>query len=161
MLSFCGQERCLLDGSGRIRLAQHFIDDFSCRCDGEIVMHGLPEGAIALYPEAVYAEMRRRELEAVGELASSFTARRSLRRFGALTIPERITRQGRVTLPVPFREFAGLEPGSECCVIGVEVGVEIWAVARYEAEMAAIQEHLKQRSEQEMLADLHRFEEVK
>ena len=159
MLSFCGQERCLVDGSGRIRLAQHFVDDFTGRCDGEVVMHGLPEGAIALYPEDVYDEMRRRELEAVGEIASSFAARRSLRRFGALTVPERITRQGRITLLPPFREFAGLVPGDECCVIGVEIGVEIWSIDRYEKEMAAIQEHLRRRGEQEMLADLHRFTE--
>ena len=131
MLSFCGQDRCLVDGNGRIRLSQHFVDDFLRRCSGEVVMHGLPEGAIALYPEEVYAEMRKRELEAVGEIASSFVVRRSLRRFGALTQPETISRQGRVTLPVQFREFAGLAPGGEACVIGVEVGEEIWSVERY------------------------------
>ena len=80
--------------------------------------------------------------------------RRSLRRFGALTQPETISRQGRITLPVQFREFAGLAPGREACVIGVEVGVEIWSVERYLAEMAAIDEHLQKKRQQEMLADL-------
>ena len=150
MLAFCGQDRCLVDSNGRIRLAQHFVDDFLRRCSGEVVMHGLPEGAIALYPEEVYAEMRRQELQAVGEIASSFVMRRSLRRFGALTQPETISRQGRITLPVQFREFAGLAPGREACVIGVEVGVEIWSVERYLAEMAAIDEHLQKKRQQEI-----------
>ena len=44
-------------------------------------------------------------------------------------------------------------------MIGVEIGVEIWSIDRYEKEMAAIQEHLRRRGEQEMLADLHRFTE--
>ena len=154
MLAFCGQDRCLVDSNGRIRLAQHFVDDFLRRCSGEGVMHGPPEGAIALYTAEVYAEMRRQELQAVGEIASSFVMRRSLRRFGALTQPETISRQGRITLPVQFREFAGLAPGREACVIGVEVGVEIWSVERYLAEMAAIDEHLQKKRQQEMLADL-------
>ena len=111
MLIFCGQEHCLIDSNGRLKLPQRFIDDFTLRCGGEVVMHGLPEGAVALYPEEVYREMREREVEAVDSSGSSFAARRSLRRFGALTCPDTITRQGRITLPAAFREHAGLEPG--------------------------------------------------
>ncbi len=155
MLAFCGQDRCLVDGNGRIRLTQRFVDDFLRRCNGEIVMHGLPEGAVALYPEEVYQEMRQRETAALDAVGSSFLTRRSLRRFGALTQPETISRQGRITLPHAFREFAGLEPGTETCIIGVEVGVEIWSAARYAAEMKAIQEHLEKKREQELSADLN------
>ncbi len=154
MLIFCGQEHCLVDSNGRLKLPQRFIDDFTLRCGGEVVMHGLPEGAVALYPEDVYREMREREVGAVDSIGSSFAARRSLRRFGALTCPDTITRQGRITLPAAFREHAGLEPGCEACVVGVEIGVEIWSAERFAAEMAAINEHLRQKREREMLADL-------
>ncbi len=157
MLRFCGQERCVIDGNGRIRLTPHFVDDFTQRCNGEIVMHGLPEGAIALYPEEVFEAMRRKELEAIDQVGSSFNVRRSLRRFGALTRPETITRQGRITLPAPFLEFAGLTPGCEICLIGVEIGVEIWTLERYRDEMNAIQLHLQQKREQELKADLFDF----
>lgn len=156
MLAFCGQDRCLMDSNGRIKLAQHFIDDFITRCGGEFVMHGLPEKAIALYPEDVYAAMRKQELEAIELAASSFVARRSMRRFGALTRPDRLTRQGRVTVPAPFREFAELAPGAEVCVIGVEIGIEIWNPARYLSEMTEIQEHLQAKSHREMADDLAR-----
>ena len=77
MLIFCGQEHCLIDSNGRLKLPQRFIDDFTLRCGGEVVMHGLPEGAVALYPEEVYREMREREVEAVDSIGSSFAARRS------------------------------------------------------------------------------------
>ena len=154
MLAFCGQERCLLDSNSRLRLTPHFVEDFTRRCNGEIVMLGLPEGAIALYPEDVYTEIRRRELGSLEIIGSSFAARRSLRRFGALTQPDTITRQGRVTSPAGFREFAGIEINKEVYVVGTEIGVEIWAPDRFDAEMKAIQEHLMKKREQEMLADL-------
>ena len=143
-----------MDGNGRIKLGQHWLDDFATACDGKIVLHCLPEGAVALYPEAVYAEMRRRELAEVERVAASFVARRSMRRFGALTVAEPISRQGRVTIPPAIREYAALVPGTEVCVIGVEVGVEIWNAERYQAEMSTIQSHLLQKGVQEMTADL-------
>ena len=103
MLIFCGQEHCLIDSNGRLKLPQRFIDDFTLRCGGEVVMHGLPEGAVALYPEEVYREMREREVEAVDSIGSSFAARRSLRRFGALACPAPLTRQGSITHPAAVR----------------------------------------------------------
>ena len=155
MLAFCGQEKCLIDINGRIRLTQRWVDDFLRRCNGEVVMHGLPEGAVALYPEDVYRDMRAREIGNLEQLGASFTLRRSLRRFGALTRVDTITRQGRVTLPAPFREHAGITAGSEVCVIGVEVGVEIWDAARFADEMRAINRHLAERREVEMARELN------
>ncbi len=154
MLVFCGQERCILDGNGRLKLPQRFVDDFIARCGGEVVLHGLAEGALALYPEDVYAEMRRHEQSILEKAASSFVIRQSMRRFGALAAPDTITRQGRITLPGLFREYADLEPGCELCVIGVEIGVEIWSVARYRAEFEAIRSHLATKRERELAADL-------
>ncbi len=118
-------------------------------------MHGLPEGALALYPEEVYQEMRERETSEFDRIGSSFTARRSIRRFGALSYPDKITRQGRITLPVAFREHAGLKPGDEACVVGVEIGVEIWSVERFAQEMNDIQELQMQMRKQEIIAELH------
>lgn len=136
MLEFCGEERCLVDGNGRIRLNQRHVDDFLRRCNGEVVMYVLPEGAVALYPEETYREMRSREIADTDNVGTSFAVRRSLRRFGSLTSPAVITRQGRVTLPERFRRMTGLFPGVEACVVGVEIGVEIWTAERFDAEMA-------------------------
>ena len=112
-------------------------------------MHGLPEGALALYPEEVYREMRARELGDLDAVGASFIARRSLRRFGALTRTDRLTPQGRVLIPEAFREYAGLVAGAEVCVVGVEIGLEIWSPERFAAEMKAAAAAMKRRAEQE------------
>lgn len=156
MLAFCGQERCLLDGSGRLKLAPRWIEDFLARGNGEVVIHGLPEGALALYPMEIYSGMRREALAQLDRAASSFAARRSMRRFGALTAETVITRQGRITVPPAFRDYAALEPGTEIHVIGVEIGIELWNTGRYRAEMDEIQSHYLARGANEMSAELIR-----
>jgi DNA-binding transcriptional regulator/RsmH inhibitor MraZ len=40
-----------------------------------------------------------------------------------------------VTLPERFRKLTGLQPGVEACVVGVEIGVEIWTAEKFDAEM--------------------------
>lgn len=135
MLEFCGEERCRIDANGRIRLTQRWVDDFLRKCNGEVVMYVLPEGAVALYPEETYREMRAREISDADNVGASFAARRSLRRYGSLTMSAVLTRQGRVTLPERFRKLTGLQPGVEACVVGVEIGVEIWTSEKFDAEM--------------------------
>ena len=102
------------------------------------MLFGLPEGAVAVYPEDVYEEMRRRELGDLDAVGASFTARRSLRRFGSMACPSEIKCQGRLTLPEILQRHAGLEPGKSARIIGVEIGVEIWSAERFEAEMSDI-----------------------
>ena len=152
MLEFCGEDRCLVDGNGRIRLSQRFVDDFLRKCNGEVVMYVLPEGAVALYPEETYREMRSREIADTDNVGTSFAVRRSLRRFGSLTAPAVITRQGRVTLPERFRQMTGLLPGTEACVVGVEIGVELWLAERFDAEMAETGIQLEKQRELEYSA---------
>ena len=149
MLEFCGEDRCLVDGNGRVRLNQRLVEDFLRKCNGEVVMYVLPEGAVALYPEETYREMRAREISDTDNVGASFAARRSLRRFGSLTSPAVITRQGRVTLPERFRKMTGLQPGVEACVVGVEIGVEIWTSERFDAEMAETVIQLEKQREME------------
>ncbi|MBR7120589.1 MAG: hypothetical protein IKC77_10355 [Lentisphaeria bacterium] len=139
MLPFSGCEHCLIDSNGRLRLCQRFVDDFLARCDGDIVIYGLPEGALALYPEAVFKEMRERELGNIDRIGASYAARRSLRRFGSLSAPEHISRQGRITIPEHLRDFAHLPPGAAAAVVGVEIGVEIWSEELLKKEMASIE----------------------
>jgi DNA-binding transcriptional regulator/RsmH inhibitor MraZ len=149
MLAFCGYDKCILESNGRLRLNHRWAEAFLKRCNGEIVIHGLPEGAIAIYPQDIYEAMRARELGDMDSVAASFAARRSLRRFGALTASEKISAQGRVMISEFFREFADLTPGKEICVVGVEIGVEIWSAERFAAEMEETSRIMKKRSEKE------------
>ena len=154
MLQFCGQDNCLVDANGRIKFSPRVIDDFTTECEGNIVIHCLPEGAIAIYPEATYLEMRQAETAAASKTASSLLLRRSMRRFGALSKSETISRQGRITLPPAYRQYAAIQSGSEVIVVGTEIGVEIWNATRWNEELEKMNEHVTLKGEQEMNADL-------
>jgi len=155
MLAFCGQDRILIDANGRLKLPPKVIEDFLSDGNGEVVFSCLPEGAVALYPEAVYREMRRREPGEIREAGMSMLKRRDFRRFGAWSASAEITRQGRLTLPVGFREPCELMPGTNAIVIGVEIGVEIWNYQRWLKELDVIRSHEVNVGEMEMLRDLN------
>ena len=154
MLRFCGQEKCSIDANGRVKLCPRFIEDFLQHSGGNVVLHCLPEGAIAVYPEEVYSQMRSGVGQAAEKAGLSLVQRRVLRSFGALSQPDQITRQGRLTVPPAYRGNAGLQPGTEIYLVGVEIGIEIWNAARWEQELQDINTHLLQKGEVEMAADL-------
>ena len=154
MLSFCGQYKGSIDSNGRVKLSPKTITDFKNRCSGEVVMHCLPEGGLAVYPEDVYISMRSAEQNPAEKAGNSMLFRRNLRRFGALSSSERLSAQGRLTIPSGFRKQLDLEPGNEIYIVGVEIGVEIWSAARWESELAKINSHASEKGEMEMEADL-------
>ena len=155
MLPFCGLDNCLVDANGRVRLTQRVVEDFLREGASEIVMHGLPEGCIALYPESVWKRMRAPALNSPEQLGSSFAMRSSMRRFGALTSCETISRQGRITIPELLRRHAKLESGSEAVVVGVEIGVEIWEAGRFQQEMDAARQREELKREREFDRELN------
>ncbi|MBN1864152.1 MAG: hypothetical protein JW808_04565 [Victivallales bacterium] len=125
------------------------------KCNGEVVLHCLPEGALAIYPEDIYLEMRRAESRPAEKAGSSMVFRRTLRRFGSLSSAEKVSQQGRVTIPVGYRNMLGLNPGSEVVVVGAEIGVEIWNASRWDEELKRIETHMVEKGEKEMAADLN------
>ncbi len=157
MLPFCGQDKCVIDANGRIKLSPRLIADFAGQCDGDIVLYCLPEGAVAIYPEAVFTGMRQSAAASLPEIGASLVRRRELRRFGAMSQPDQITQQGRITVPVGFREYAALQPGTEVYVVGIEIGAEIWNAERWRREMETVNGHLEQKGVEEMSADLQKF----
>ena len=158
MLAFCGQDRILIDANGRFKLPVHLIEDFLSDGNGDVVFYCLPEGALAIYPEKVYAEMRRRDADDIRKAGMSMLKRRDLRRFGAWSASAKITPQGRLTLPNEFRQSTMLEPGTEAIIVGVEIGVELWNIERYEAEQKQIIAHELERGRLEMASDLNRLD---
>ena len=154
MLAFCGQDRILIDANGRFKLPPRLIEDFLADGNGDVVFYCLPEGALAIYPERVYAEMRRRDADDIRKAGMSMLKRRDLRRFGAWSASAKITPQGRLTLPNEFRESAALATGSEAIIIGVEIGVELWNLKRWQSELELIDNHEIDRGDLEMARDL-------
>ena len=154
MLAFCGQDKCSIDSSGRIKLSQRAMADFSEESQGHVVLRCLPEGALALYPENIYLRMRQGEPDPAEKAASSLLFRRTLRHFGALSQPDEISAQGRITLPPAYREHAEITPGTEVVVVGIEIGLEIWSTERWAEVLRKVNEHMLQKGEREMAADL-------
>lgn len=158
MLTFCGQDKILIDANGRFKLPPRLISDFLADGNGDVVFYALPEGALAIYPESIYAEMRRRNAADIQAAGMSMLKRRTLRKFGAWSASATITQQGRLTLPTEFRQAAMLEPGTEAVIVGVEIGVEIWNLRRWQEELKLINEHEMDRGDLELAQDL-KFEE--
>ena len=153
MPAFCGTDRCQMDANGRVKLSPRVLDDFA-RDGNEVVLHCLPEGAVAVYPEKVYDAMRGAKTDAAERAARSLVFRRELRRFGAWSMPQRISTQGRVTIPPEYRDFAGLTAAGGIVVVGVEIGIEIWDRVRWQEEQKNFMEHAREKGEREMADDL-------
>ena len=150
MLAFCGQDRVLIDANGRIKLPPRLIEDFKAHGGTDLVLYCLPEGAVALYPENVFHEMRDRAAEALRAAGESILKRRDFRRFGAWSCGAAITGQGRLTIPEAFRAPAQLQPGTEAVIAGVEIGAEIWNFNRWQNELELMQQHELARGDMEM-----------
>lgn len=158
-MAFCGQDRCTVDANGRVKLSPRFLMDFGQ--DGEgVVLHCLPEGALAVYPASTWREMRCAETGAEASAARSVVQRRELRRFGALSQVDAITRQGRLTVPAQFREITGLHPSTEAVLVGTEIGVEVWNAERWDEEFKKLLAHEREKAERQMQADLARSGEA-
>jgi len=154
MILFCGQDFTTIDMNSRIKFSPKVLKDFLQECDWNIVLHCLPEGALAVYPESVYIKMRQRDSESEIKAGESMLFRRKLRRFGALSSFEKISKQGRITIPQGFRVMTSLTPGSNAVVVGVEIGVEIWNANIWEKELHMIQKHSSEKGAIEMEMDL-------
>ena len=154
MLVFCGHDRALIDANGRIKFSPRVVADFKKSDDFEVVLHCLPEGALAVYPEKIYLQMRKNQKGIVEKASESLVFRRMIRRFGALSRSGKISAQGRITIPAAYREYADLYPGKDVVVVGCEIGVEIWSQERWAEELDRINEHVREKGEREMSADL-------
>ena len=98
--------------------------------------------------------MRGAEEKPVERASNSLLFRRSLRRFGAMSQPQVISKQGRLTLPPAYRDYADLQSGTDTVVVGVEIGVEIWNAQRWAEELKVINGHMSDKGELEMAEDL-------
>ena len=154
MNRFLGQEKASIDSSGRLKLPSVYYSLFDEGGVGELILYCLPEGAVGIYPIETWKEIRELE-EAQKKLAAhSFVHRRQMRQFGAMSQQVSLSKQGRITIPALFREFASIDNSEPIILAGVEIGLEIWNADRWKAEMLDIQNHYNTKASQEMNLDL-------
>jgi len=138
---FMGEHRHAVDDKGRLFIPARFRDGLGPRF---VVTRGLDRCVFA-YAPGVWERMQTR-LE--GLPFTQANARAFTRYFLSGAAEVEPDRQGRILLPQPLREYAGLEKDS--VVIGVGDRVEIWAenlwteyVANTSSQAEEVAEHLE------------------
>jgi MraZ protein len=126
---FLGTHTPRLDDKGRLFLPARFR---AALAEGLVVTTG-QEGCLYVFPTAEFHRISALMQSAPG---SSKHVRDVVRVFRASAHPDVPDRQGRVTIPVALRTYAGLD--KDCTVIGNGSRLEVWdstAWATYLAEV--------------------------
>ena len=124
---FLGTHHPRLDDKGRLFLPAKFREELA---EGVVVTKG-QERCLFVFPVAEFA----RVTDALSQAPVTARAVRDYSRvFFASASDEVPDKQGRVTIPAPLRQYAGLE--KECVVIGANTRVEIWDTASWDAYLA-------------------------
>ena len=124
---FLGTHHPRLDDKGRLFLPARFRDDLA----GGLVITKGQERCLYVFTTEEFAR-RASAIEAAPLTAKA--ARDYSRVFFASASDGVPDKQGRITVPPPLRQYAGLE--RDCTVIGANTRVEVWDSAAWTAYSA-------------------------
>lgn len=125
---FLGTHSPKLDDKGRLVLPAKFRDELAA---GVVLTKG-QDRSLVIWPAAEFASYADRVREASRSDARARAYSRVLFSGAADEVPDK---QGRVTVPAPLREYAGLE--RDCVVVGNHATVELWEPTAWERYLAA------------------------
>jgi MraZ protein len=121
---FLGTHHNRLDEKGRLFLPAKFRDELA----GGLVITKGQERCLYVFPAAEFARL-------TGALREVPVTGKAVRDFGrvlfASASDETPDKQGRITVPTPLRDYAGLN--RDCAVIGANTRVEVWDAAAWDA----------------------------
>jgi MraZ protein len=124
---FLGTHHPRLDDKGRLFLPAKFREELA---EGVVVTKG-QERCLFVFPVAEFT----RVTQALSQAPVTQRAVRDYSRvFFASASDEVPDKQGRITIPPPLRQYAGLS--KECVVIGANSRVEIWDTTSWETYLA-------------------------
>jgi MraZ protein len=128
---FLGEFEYKVDDKGRVPVPPKFRRDLK---EGLVLTAG-PERCIVAYSLAEWKKL-------TATLTTSSLPRSKSRRLNralfATAFSLNVDGQGRVALPVPLREYSGID--EEVIIAGVNTYLELWDKAQWEAEKMASQE---------------------
>ncbi|MGH8970918.1 MAG: division/cell wall cluster transcriptional repressor MraZ [Actinomycetes bacterium] len=124
---FLGTHQPRLDDKGRFFLPARFRDDLA---GGLVVTRG-QERCLYIFPVAEFSRLYEQMRQAP---VTSKAARDYLRVFLSGASSETPDKQGRVTVPAPLRDYAGLT--RDCVVIGAGARLEVWDAQAWETYLA-------------------------
>ena len=117
-----------LDEKGRLFLPAKFRDELA---EGLVITKG-QERCLSVYPMTEFARITEGLRAAPSTSKSVRDYARILFSSASDDVPDR---QGRITIPAPLREYAGLD--RDCAVIGANNHVEIWDAEAWKVYVAA------------------------
>jgi MraZ protein len=136
---FLGTHRPRLDEKGRLALPAKFRDELA----GGVVLTKGQDRCLYGYTADAFSRLA----EALRDAQVGSQAMRNYQRtfFGSasLEVPDK---QGRVTLPLPLREYAGL--ARDCVVVGTNARFEVWSAPAYDAWEAGNDERFAELQEE-------------
>jgi MraZ protein len=136
---FLGEFRHSIDAKGRLAIPARFRGGLA---EGMVVTRGL-DPCLQVYPRSQWEPLA----EKLSNLPMSEPAVRALRRnlfTGAFACE--MDKQGRILIPPPLREYAGLD--GDVVVAGLNVYIEVWSVSRWEQELPRVESGASSLAEQ-------------
>ena len=129
---FFGEFVYKIDEKGRVPIPPKFRRELK---EGGIVLSRGIENCITAYP---LTEWRKLAATFTGGSVNRSKLRRLNRAIFATAFSVPIDRQGRIALPMPLREYAGID--DELVVAGANNYFELWNTEQWEEEKAVSQE---------------------
>ncbi len=132
---FFGEFEYKIDEKGRVPIPPKFRSELR---EGVVLAPGV-ERCLVAYPLGEWEKM-------AATLTTGSLTRSKLRRLNravfATAFTLNIDGQGRVALPIPLREYAGIE--DEVVIAGANIYLELWHKEQWESEKAISQEQAGQ-----------------
>jgi len=133
---FLGEHPYKVDEKGRVPLPPKFRRQLK---EGVILAKGMGEKCIAVYP---VAEWKRLSDSLAAKVVTPANLRKLNRAIFGSAFSTSFDGQGRVTLPVSLREYAGI--GDTAIVIGANSRVELWSEDDWKTEKTSAEEQASQ-----------------
>ena len=136
---FLGTHSPRLDDKGRLILPAKFRDELA---EGLVITKG-QERCLYVWPMAEFVRITEQMRNVP---VTSKAARDYMRVFFAGAFDQVPDKQGRITIPPPLREYAGLT--RDCVVIGANTRLEIWDAEAWNRYLAEQEETFAELSEE-------------
>ena len=129
---FMGEYHHSIDVKGRIIIPSKVRDDLG---ENFIVTRGL-DGCLFIYPKEQWGNI----INKYKQLPDTKDKRQFMRIFlSGATVCE-YDKQGRINIPNPLIQYAGLE--KDCIIIGLDERLELWSKTRWEEFITTNEENL-------------------
>lgn len=133
---FFGEYPYKVDEKGRVPLPPKFRRQMK---EGVILAKGMGEKCIAVYP---VAEWKRLSDSLAAKAVTQANLRKLNRAIFGSAFSTSFDGQGRITLPYPLRDYAGI--GDTAIVVGANKCVELWSEDEWKAEKTSAEEQASQ-----------------